>query len=75
MTLPIGIQDAAVALLALAALAWLVLRNVRRSRKGADAACESCPAAAPVAGVRPAPQPDVLLAIGEPQSPPASTPR
>ena len=58
-------QDAAVALIVIAALAWLVARRLRS--RGKDAACESCPAAHPVAGVRPPPMPEVLLGIGEPE--------
>jgi len=70
MSLPFGWQDALATLSAVGALGWLVARNVRKSRKGAEAACENCPSAAPVAGVRPAPQPDILLVIGEPTTTP-----
>ena len=63
-------QDAGAAAVAVLALGWLVWRQVRSSRRGADAACEHCPSAAGLPeGVRPAPTPDVLLAIGEPPAP------
>jgi len=59
-------QDAAVAALAAGALAWLLVRRVRsRRRAGAAAACENCPAGTPVPGVRPAPEPTLLVSIGE----------
>jgi hypothetical protein len=61
-------QDAVVALLAVLALGWLFARWWRQRRKGA-AACAHCPAATPVAGVREAPQPELLLSIGEPAPP------
>jgi hypothetical protein len=61
-------QDAVVALAAALALAWLFSRWWRARRRGATA-CEHCPAATPIAGVRPAPQPEILLAIGEPAPP------
>jgi len=64
-------QDVAVALLAALAVAWLFGRWWRARRRGA-AACAHCPAAAPVAGVRPAPQAELLIGIGEP-SPPQSS--
>jgi hypothetical protein len=62
-------QDAGAALAAALALGWLAWRRVRASRRGAEAACESCPSAAGLPeGVRPAPTPEVLLAIGEPHA-------
>jgi hypothetical protein len=64
----VTVQDAVVALLAALALGWLVWRRVRQRRKGATA-CAHCPAGTPVEGVRPPPQPEVLLAIGEPPPP------
>jgi hypothetical protein len=67
-------QDAAVALLAVLAVAWLLARWWRARRRGATA-CAHCPAAIPVAGVRAAPQPEVLLSIGEPAPPPTPGPR
>ena len=63
-------QDIAVALLAALALTWLFARWLRARRPGATA-CAHCPAATPVAGVRPAPQAEVLVSIGEPAAPPA----
>ena len=66
-------QDAAVALIVLAALAWLLVRWLRS--RGKDAACESCPSGRPVPGVRPAPAPEVLLAIGEPAARPTERDR
>ena len=63
-------QDGIVALLAALALSWLVLRWWR-ARRRRDTACAHCPAATPVAGVRPAPQAELLLVIGEP-APPAT---
>ena len=59
-------QDVAVALIAAGALAWLVVRWLRS--RGKNAACENCPSAHPAPGVRPAPMPDVLLTIGEPET-------
>jgi hypothetical protein len=57
-------QDAAAAAVAAGALGWLVVRRLRR--RGKSEACESCPAAHPVPGVRPAPVPGLLVSIGEP---------
>ena len=61
-------QDAVVALVAALALSWLFARWWRQRRKGATA-CAHCPAATKVAGVREAPQPNLLLTIGEPPPP------
>jgi len=61
-------QDALVALIAALALTWLVARWWRARRRG-DSACASCPSATAVPGVRPAPQPQVLLGIDEPARP------
>jgi len=58
-------QDAAVAAIAAGALAWLVARRVR-ARRRASAACADCAAATPVPGVRPAPEPTLLVSIGDP---------
>ena len=61
------LQNVVVGLIAAGALAWLVTRRLRR--RGKATACENCPSAAPMpAGVRPAPMPEVLLAIGEPSA-------
>jgi hypothetical protein len=65
----VSAQDIAVALLAALALAWLAARWWRARSRGA-AACAHCPAATPVAGVRPAPQAEELVLIGEPAAPP-----
>ncbi len=60
-------QDVAVGAIAALALGWLVARRIRSARRGEAAACENCPSAAPAPrGVRPAPQPELLLGIGEP---------
>ena len=59
-------QDAAAAAVAASALGWLVVRRLRR--RGKPGVCESCPAAHPVPGVRPAPAPGLLVSIGEPPS-------
>ena len=61
-------QDAAVALAAALALSWLIARWWRRRRKR-ETTCAHCSAATKVAGVREAPQPVVLLSIGEPAPP------
>jgi hypothetical protein len=61
----VNAQDGIVALLAALALGWLVLRAVR-ARRSKSGACAHCPAAAPVAGVRPAPQLEVLVGIEDP---------
>jgi hypothetical protein len=70
----VSAQDIAVTLLAALALAWLLARRWRTRRRvgAAGAACAHCPAATPVAGVRPAPEPVLLLVIGEP-APPADS--
>jgi hypothetical protein len=62
----VTLQDGIVALIAAGALAWLVTRFVRSRRRGAPA-CENCPAAGErPAGVRPPPEPTLLMDIGEP---------
>jgi hypothetical protein len=69
----VNAQDAVAALLATLALAWLFSRWWRSRRRGATA-CAHCPAATTVAGVRPAPQPELLLVIGEPSRPAPPSP-
>lgn len=60
------LQDLLAGAIAFGALAWLVARRLRARRTGAPA-CENCAAAGPLPeGVRPAPEPVVLLRIGEP---------